>query len=419
MMLDTQSQSASIKEVNRPVVLSVEHVGKYFKLPTEQASGLKQAFINWTRGIKGYKEQHVLRDINFEVHQGDFFGIVGRNGSGKSTLLKLISGIYVPDSGSIEVKGKLVPFIELGVGFNPELTGRENVFLNGALLGFTREEIEDMYDDIVEFAELEEFMDQKLKNYSSGMQVRLAFSVAIQAKGDILVLDEVLAVGDEAFQRKCDNYFAKVKKDPTKTVILVTHDMGAVKKYCNKAVLIKDGEVIVNGNKDDVANRYTLENMRADKRDTDNDKADEYPTGLNARVPMLRINALSKQILTCDDTFQFEVEYQYDESNSYYLAIAMHDIKRGGVTYDTGANVIKLNQHGHCKVKFEVPLTLFNNGEFKLVASLRTQNVENPKLTDMVAFTNDDNSCIFAVRDENNREYALLNDNALQIKRIR
>ena len=169
--------------------------------------------------------------------------------------------------------------------------------------------------------------------------------------------------------------------------------MGAVKKYCNKAVLIKDGEVIVNGNKDDVANRYTLENMRADKRDTDNDKA--------------------------DDTFQFEVEYQYDEPNSYYIAIAMHDIKRGGVTYDTGANVIKLNQHGHCKVKFEVPLTLFNNGEFKLVASLRTQNVENPKLTDMVAFTNDDNSCIFAVRDENNREYALLNDNALQIKRIR
>ena len=241
-MLNTQSQSASIKEVDRPVVLSVEHVGKYFKLPTEQASGLKQAFINWTKGIKGYKEQHVLRDINFEVHQGDFFGIVGRNGSGKSTLLKLISGIYVPDSGRIEVKGKLVPFIELGVGFNPELTGRENVFLNGALLGFTREEIEDMYDDIVEFAELEEFMDQKLKNYSSGMQVRLAFSVAIQAKGDILVLDEVLAVGDEAFQRKCDNYFAKVKKDPTKTVILVTHDMGAVKKYCNKAVLIKDGE---------------------------------------------------------------------------------------------------------------------------------------------------------------------------------
>lgn len=403
---------------DRPVVLSVDHVGKYFRLPVEQATGLKMLFINWTKGIKGYKEQHVLRDISFEVHQGDFFGIVGRNGSGKSTLLKLISGIYIPDSGSIDVKGKLVPFIELGVGFNPELTGRENVYLNGSLLGFTREEVDGMYDDIVKFAELEEFMDQKLKNYSSGMQVRLAFSVAIKAQGDILVLDEVLAVGDEAFQRKCDNYFANIKKDPTKTVILVTHDMGAVKKYCNKAILIKNGEVVVNGNKDDVANRYTLENMRADHRDTDNDKPNEYPTGLNERVPMLRVNALSPQICTCDDVFRFEVEYQYDEPGSYYLAIAMHDIKRGGITYDTGANIIKLDNHGHCRERFEVPLTLFNNGEFKLVVSLRTQNKDNPAATDMVAFTNDDNACIFAVRDEHNRDYALLNDTALQIRHV-
>ena len=164
---------------DRPVVLKVDHVAKYFRLPTEQATGLKMAFLNWTKGIKGFTEQHVLKDISFEVRQGDFFGIVGRNGSGKSTLLKIISQIYVPEKGSVSVKGKLVPFIELGVGFNPELTGRENVYLNGALLGFTREEIDAMYDDIVEFAELEDFMDQKLKNYSSGMQVRLAFSVAI------------------------------------------------------------------------------------------------------------------------------------------------------------------------------------------------------------------------------------------------
>lgn len=402
----------------RPVVLSVNHVGKYFRLPTEQATGLKMLFINWTKGIKGYKEQHVLRDITFEVRQGDFFGIVGRNGSGKSTLLKLISGIYVPDSGSISVEGKLVPFIELGVGFNPELTGRENVYLNGALLGFSRSEIDDMYDDIVEFAELEEFMDQKLKNYSSGMQVRLAFSVAIKAQGDILVLDEVLAVGDEAFQRKCDNYFANIKKDPTKTVILVTHDMGAVKKYCNKAILIKNGEIVVDGNKDDVANRYTLENMKADHRDTDNDKPDEYPTGLNERVPMLHVNALSPQICTRDDVFRFEVEYQYDEPGPYYLAIAMHDIRRGGITYDTGASTIRLDNHGHCRERFEVPLALFNNGEFKLVVSLRTQNKDNPAATDMVAFTNDDNACIFAVRDEHNRDYALLNDTALQIRHV-
>ena len=164
----------------------------------------------------------------------------------------------------MEVNGTLVPFIELGVGFNPELTGRENVYLNGALFGFSHDEIAAMYDDIVEFAELEEFMDQKLKNYSSGMQVRLAFSVAIKAQGDILVLDEVLAVGDEAFQRKCDDYFTKVKKDPNKTAILVTHSMDSVKKYCNKAILIKDGDIIVNGSKEDAANRYTLENLKAE-----------------------------------------------------------------------------------------------------------------------------------------------------------
>ena len=177
--------------------LEVKNVSKSFRLPTEQASGIKQAFVNWTKGIKGYKEQKVLKDISFKVKKGDFYGIVGRNGSGKSTLLKIISQIYTPESGTVKVDGTLVPFIELGVGFNPELTGRENIYLNGALLGFSKEEISAMYNEIVEFAELEEFMDQKLKNYSSGMQVRLAFSIAIKAQGDILVLDEVLAVGDE------------------------------------------------------------------------------------------------------------------------------------------------------------------------------------------------------------------------------
>ena len=144
------------------------------------------------------------------------------------------------------------------MGFNPELTGRENVYLNGSLLGFTHEEVDAMYDDIVDFAELEEFMDQKLKNYSSGMQVRLAFSVAIKAQGDILVLDEVLAVGDEAFQRKCDDFFTEIKKDPTKTVILVTHDMNAVKKYCSRAMMIADGEVEAIGDPETVSQQYTL-----------------------------------------------------------------------------------------------------------------------------------------------------------------
>lgn len=237
------------------VALRVEHVSKSFKLPTEGSNEIKRVVINWLKGIRGYTELHVLKDISFTVEKGDFFGIVGRNGSGKSTLLKLISQIYYPESGKITVNGSLVPFIELGVGFNPELTGRENVYLNGAMLGFSEQEIDGMYDDIVKFAELGEFMDQKLKNYSSGMQVRLAFSVAIKAQGDILVLDEVLAVGDEAFQRKCYNYFAELKREK-KTVILVTHDMESVQRFCNKAILIENGKIRERGSSVKVAQLY-------------------------------------------------------------------------------------------------------------------------------------------------------------------
>ena len=232
--------------MSKPAI-KIQSVSKSFRLPTERSAGLKQSFINWTKGIRGYKKQQVLNDISFTINKGDFFGIVGRNGSGKSTLLKLISQIYAPDSGSITINGKLIPFIELGVGFNPELTGRENVYLSGALLGFSTGEIDAMYSGIVEFAELADFMDQKLKNYSSGMQVRLAFSIAIKAKGDILVLDEVLAVGDEAFQRKCFSYFAQLKKEK-KTVVLVTHSMESVQQFCNRAALIdRDHELVVGG----------------------------------------------------------------------------------------------------------------------------------------------------------------------------
>ena len=241
---------------SKEVALKVDRVEKYFKLPTEHSSEIKQVFINWTRGIKGYKKQKVLKDISFTVNKGDFFGIVGRNGSGKSTLLKVISGIYPPNNGKVEINGTLIPFIELGVGFNPELTGRENVYLNGAMLGFSEKQIDAMYDDIVDFAELWDFMDQKLKNYSSGMQVRLAFSVAIKAHGDILVLDEVLAVGDEAFQKKCNDYFFDAKRNG-KTIILVTHDMGAVRQFCNRAIFINNGKIEAEGDPNMVANKYS------------------------------------------------------------------------------------------------------------------------------------------------------------------
>ncbi|MBQ3348000.1 ABC transporter ATP-binding protein [Candidatus Saccharibacteria bacterium] len=237
------------------VAISVKNLHKSFKLPTEQTSGLKQAIFNRLRGIKGYKEQKVLKGLDFEIKKGEFIGIIGRNGSGKSTLLKILAGIYYPEKGEVTINGNLVPFIELGVGFNPELTGRENVYLNGALLGFSNSEMDKMYDDIWEFAELKPFQDQKLKNYSSGMQVRLAFSIAIRAKGDILLLDEVLAVGDAAFQQKCNHYFQELKQT-NQTVILVTHTMDNVRKFCDRAILIDDGKIVKDGDPNTVADAY-------------------------------------------------------------------------------------------------------------------------------------------------------------------
>lgn len=236
------------------IAISVKNLHKSFRLPTEQAFGLKQAIFNRLRGIKGYTEQKVLRGLDFEIKKGEFVGIIGRNGSGKSTLLKILAGVYYPEKGKITIDGNLVPFIELGVGFNPELTGRENVYMNGALLGFSNQEMDAMYDDIWEFAELKPFQDQKLKNYSSGMQVRLAFSIAIRARGDILLLDEVLAVGDAAFQQKCNEYFASLHGN--QTVILVTHSMENVRRFCDRAILIEDGKILDQGAPAKIADEY-------------------------------------------------------------------------------------------------------------------------------------------------------------------
>ncbi len=234
----------------------VKDIYKSFKLPHDQHSGLKQMIVGFANRKRGYETQSVLNDISFEIKKGEFYGIVGRNGSGKSTLLKILAGIYTPDKGSVQINGSLTPFIELGVGFNPELTGRENVFLNGALLGFGHKEMEAMYEDIVSFAELDRFMDQKLKNYSSGMQVRLAFSIAIQSQADILIFDEVLAVGDEKFQEKCFDFFAEIRKKSNKTIVLVTHDMNMVKKFCTRLLVLKDSRKIYEGGIDDGTNIY-------------------------------------------------------------------------------------------------------------------------------------------------------------------
>lgn len=253
-IMENSGEAVDKTQTSSEIAIQVTDIHKSFHLPTERANGLKQAILNWIKGVKGYTEQKVLNGVSFTIKQGEFIGIVGRNGSGKSTLLKILAQIYYPEQGKVTVNGILVPFIELGVGFNPELTGRENVYLNGALLGFSNKEMDAMYNEIVQFAELEQFMDAKLKNYSSGMQVRLAFSIAIRARGDILILDEVLAVGDAAFQEKCNQYFASLHGN--QTVILVTHSMENVRRFCDRAILIENGRVMVEGDPEEVAKAY-------------------------------------------------------------------------------------------------------------------------------------------------------------------
>jgi ABC-2 type transport system ATP-binding protein len=240
----------------KDIAVSVKNAHKHFVIPHYKNNSIKNRVITAMKPrVKGATTRHVLDGISFDIKKGEFFGVVGRNGSGKSTLLKIISDIYSPTSGKVTHKGKLVAFIELGVGFNGQLSGRDNVYLNGALLGFSRKEIDAIYDDVVAFAELEEFMDLELRNYSSGMKVRLAFSIAIRAEADILVLDEVLAVGDKAFKKKCFDYFANLKQGK-KTIIFVTHNMGQVKTYCDRAIVIEKGKIIYEGGAEEVAKHY-------------------------------------------------------------------------------------------------------------------------------------------------------------------
>lgn len=364
--------------MNKNIAVKVENVSKFFKLPTEASQSLRTTLVNRFKGIKGYKEQHVLRDISFEVEEGDFFGILGRNGSGKSTLLKIISQIYVPEHGQVTVNGKLVSFIELGVGFNPELTGRENVYLNGALLGFSHEEIDRMYDDIVDFAELREFMNQKLKNYSSGMQVRLAFSVAIKAQGDVLILDEVLAVGDEAFQRKCNDYFQERKKSG-KTTILVTHDMGAVKKYCNKAVLIENGIVKVIGNPENVANQYSFDNTTSVQ--TDSKTEDDTDVGVEAAVKVVQdfsLNLLTPTRISPGEQIHFCIEYKLLEDIETYIALSLTDIDRNIWIYND--NSMDYLQSGKGKKQIHYTCTLPNVNDLKLKLEVTVRDKDGKML---------------------------------------
>lgn len=300
-----------MKMNQRDVAIVVKDVSKTFKIPLDKVSGIKQVIVRAMKRKKGYRNFKVLENVSFEVKKGEFFGIVGRNGSGKSTLLKILAGIYTPDKGLVQVNGSLTPFIELGVGFNPELSAKENVYLNGALLGFSRKEVDDVYDEIVEFAELGEFMAEKLKNFSSGMQVRLAFSIAIRARSDILIMDEVLAVGDADFQKKCFDVFRRLKKEG-RTIILVTHDMSNVERFCDRVLIVDKGTPTGIMTPPKAATTYARLNIK-DGGETFETEDNRWGVG-GIRIKKLRINGSTKApILSFNDTFELIVDITKDQ----------------------------------------------------------------------------------------------------------
>jgi ABC-type polysaccharide/polyol phosphate transport system ATPase subunit len=267
------------KLIEGPVVIRAQNVSKTFTIPDQRVDSLKER-ITHPLARQHTRVLRAVRDVSFDVHRGEFFGIVGRNGSGKSTLLKIMASIYRKDGGRLQIAGRLAPFIELGVGFNPELTSRENVVLNGVLMGLTRQEARARLDAVLDFAELGDFTDLKLKNYSSGMMVRLAFAVMVQADADIMLIDEVLAVGDAAFAQKCMDVFRE-RRESGRTVILVTHDMATVQSFCDRAMLLHNGELQYLGDPEETALRYYRLNFGG--HDPDRSEAQDVPD-VNVRL---------------------------------------------------------------------------------------------------------------------------------------
>jgi len=236
------------------ISISVKNLSKSFRIPHKKMDSMRTAFVNTFRQ-NTYETFNALDNISFEVKKGEFLGIIGRNGSGKSTLLKILAGVYLGDCGEVYIDGRISPFLELGIGFNPELTGRDNIHLNATVLGLSNNDIEDKIDSIIGFAEIERFVDQQVKNYSSGMKSRLAFSVAIHSNRDILLMDEVLAVGDISFQDKCYEVFRYFKKNG-RTIVLVTHGMETVNKFCDRALILDQSRIVNQGDPGTMVEQY-------------------------------------------------------------------------------------------------------------------------------------------------------------------
>lgn len=360
--------------MTQDVSISVKNVTKSFKLPHERYTSLKQSALHiFTK--KTYSKFLAVEGIDFEVKKGEFFGIVGRNGCGKSTLLKMLAGIYVPTEGSIQINGSLSPFIELGVGFNPELTARENVFLNGAILGLTRKEIEGRFDEIIGFAELEDFIDQKLRNFSSGMQVRLAFSIAIQAQSEILLVDEVLAVGDSSFQKKCFDVFRRLKKEG-RTIVFVTHDMSNVQEFCDRVMVMHEGKKLALTGPDQASDLYHRLNAENDLEEIQ--RLDERSRWGNGRVHIKGVEFLDKsgkanRVFKTGERLTVRVELdETSEDVAIILGLAFY---QADGTHVAGPNSVDIKLRGSQKfLEYHLPQLPFVEDTYSVTVAIFDKN---------------------------------------------
>jgi ABC-type polysaccharide/polyol phosphate transport system ATPase subunit len=326
----------------------IDRVSKHFRLPHQRYSTFKERALHPFQS-RNYELLRAVDDVDIEIGQGEFFGIVGRNGSGKSTLLKCVAGIYGTTEGSVTALGRVSPFIELGVGFNMDLTARDNVIINAILLGLTRRQAFERFDDVIAFAELEDFLDLKLKNYSSGMAVRLAFSVAVQFDADIILVDEVLAVGDASFQRKCYEKFDQLKA-AGKTIVFVTHDMTAVERFCDRAMLLERGRILELGDPHAVARAYNEINFgRLPDGDVDRHRAAEIRAAWFEAADGTRITDIApgQPLTLCMEVvFHEDIErprFHFHLRNDLHHTIFatstdLHDMHTG--TYGSGDTVV-------------------------------------------------------------------------------
>lgn len=337
---ETAAEAGTAKATSVPPAVEIHDVSKTFRLPKQRYSTLKERALHPFASSE-YDELRAVQHVSVDIGKGEFFGIVGRNGSGKSTLLKCLAGIYDPDTGGVKIHGRLSPFIELGVGFNPDLTARDNVLINAIMLGLTRKEARRRFDSIIDFAELHDFLDMKLKNYSSGMRVRLAFSVAVQVDADILLIDEVLAVGDAAFQQKCYEQFATMHKEG-RTILFVTHDMSAVERFCDRAMLLEKGNVVDLGDPVDVARQYNELNFGRPELVAAEDTL-VGDSGTRGGVSVQRAwfeDQYGQQVITQESGTQVracaEIRFERDVENPIFHAILRNEANAIIVHLDTG-----------------------------------------------------------------------------------